>query len=52
MHEALFRQNPQDLLHVVPAERFGRTERQFERGALDMVDEDVQVVGVDQRPLR
>ena len=33
------------------AELFGRGERQLERRAFHMIDEDVQVVGIDQRPL-
>ena len=42
----------QDLLHVVTAERFAARERQLERGAFDVIDEDVQVVGIDERPFR
>ena len=51
MHEPLLGEHAEDFLHVVPAERFVGRERQLERRALDVIDEDVQVVGIDQRPL-
>ena len=51
MHEPLLGQDAENLLHVVPAERLRRRERQLERRALDVIDEDVQVVGIDERAL-
>ena len=51
VHEPLLGQDAENLLQVVPAERLGAGERQLERRALDVIDEDVQVVGIDQRPL-
>ena len=48
VHEALFRQDAEDLLQVLPAVRLGGRERQLERGALDVIDQDLQVVGVDE----
>ena len=50
--ESLFRQDAEDLLHVDAAELLVGGERELERGALHVVDEDVQVVGVDERVLR
>jgi len=52
MDQPLLRQDAENFLDVMATEVFVRRERQFERGALDVVDEDVQVVGIDQRPLR
>ena len=52
MHEALLGEHRQHLLQVVPAERFAIGERQLERRALDVIDEDVEVVGIDERALR
>ncbi len=51
VHEALIRQQAQDARQAVRTERFILAERQFERRALDVVEQDVQIVGVDQRPL-
>src|SRR6516165_10019270 len=67
MDEPLLGEDAEDLLHVVPldvadvtssggrkgpAERLRGAERQLERSALDVIDEDVQVVRIDQRALR
>ena len=50
--EPLLRQHRQHLLHVSPrAELLVVRERQLERRALHVVEQDVQVVGVDQRVL-
>ena len=40
------------VAEIVPAEGLVPGKRQLERRALDVIDEDVQVVGIDQRPLR
>src|SRR5262249_60472806 len=55
MAEPLLRQHAENLLNDrVPdsAERFIRRKRQLERRALEVIDEDVQVVRVDERVLR
>ena len=52
MHEPLLGQDAEDFLQVVPAELLGGRERQLERRALHVIDEDVQVVGIDERVLR
>ncbi len=49
MYEALLREDPEDLLHALAPEHLGRAERQLERGALDVREQDLQVVRVDQR---
>jgi hypothetical protein len=49
--ESLLGEHREDLLHVLPAERFIGRERQLERGALHVIEQDVQVVGIDQRVL-
>ncbi len=51
MDEPLLGENAQDFLHVRAPERVARIERQLERRALDVVDQDVEVVGIDQRAL-
>ena len=51
VHEALLGEHGENLLQVVPPERLARGERQLERRALDVIDEDVQVVGIDERAL-
>ena len=51
VHEALLRQDAEDLLQVLPAERLAGRERQLERRALDVVDQDLQVVRIDERVL-
>ena len=51
MHQAALLQNAEHLLHVVAAVLFARRERQLEGRALHVIDEDVQVVGIDQRVL-
>ena len=48
MHEALLRENLEDVLHALAAEDFGSPERQFERGALDVRQQDLKIVGIDQ----
>ena len=50
--EILLRQDLEDFVDVVFPEPFGRAERQLERGALDVVDQDVEVVWIDERPFR
>ena len=52
VHQPLLGENRQHLLHVISAELLGRAERQLERRALHVVDENVQVVGIDERPFR
>ena len=67
VNESLLRKHAENFLDVVPfgvaqgtpsasrggaAEGFLRAEWQFERGALDVVHEDVQIVGIDQRAFR
>ena len=47
--DPLLGQNAEDLLQVVAAEPFIGGERQLERRAFDVIDEDVQVVRIDQR---
>ena len=49
VHEARLLQHAQHFLHVHLAVRLLRGERQFERRALHVVHQDVQVVGIDQR---
>ncbi len=44
-------QHAEHFLHVVAAELLRGRERQLERRALHVVDQDVQVVGIDQRVL-
>ncbi len=51
VHEAFFAEDRQDLLHVDRAERLVGRERQFERRALHVVEQDVQIVGIDERML-
>ncbi len=51
MDEPLLGQQREDLLQVVPTELLARRERQLERGALDVIDQNVQIVGIDQRAL-
>ena len=51
VHQPLLGQDAENLLHVVAPERFGAGERQLERRALDVIHQDVQVVGIDERPL-
>jgi hypothetical protein len=51
VHEPVFGEQREDLLHVLAAEALARPERQLERGALDVIEQDVQVVGVDERVL-
>ena len=51
VHESVLAQDVEHLLHVDDAERVGAAERQLERRALHVVDQDVQVVGIDQRVL-
>jgi len=47
----LFGQDGEDLLDVLLTELLVDAERQLECGALHVVEQDVQVVGVDQRVL-
>src|SRR5215467_11690779 len=51
VHQALFRQKTEDLLNVDTTERFVARKRQLERRTLHVIDEYVQVVGIDQRAL-
>ena len=51
VHEPLLRQDAEYLLQVVAPEGFRARERQLEGRALDVIDQDMQVVGIDQRPL-
>ena len=51
VHQAVLAQDHQHLLHVDRAERIGAAERQLERGALHVVHENVQVVGIHERVL-
>ena len=46
-----FLEDAEHLLHVHLPVRFLLGERQLERGAFHMVDEDMQVIGVDERVL-
>ena len=49
MHEAALREHTEHLLDVVPSRTaLGRRERQLERRALHVIDQDVQVVRVDR----
>ena len=52
MDEPLLRQNPENFLNVVLSELLADTEGQLERGAFDVVDENMQVVRIDERALR
>ena len=52
VHEALLLEEVQDLLQVLAAEALSRGEGQLEGRALHVVDEDVEVVGVDAALLR
>ncbi len=52
MHQAALGENAEHFLHVVAAVLLRSGERQLERRALHVVDEDVQVVRIDQRMLR
>jgi hypothetical protein len=47
LHEPRFGEHRQDLLHVHLAERLVARERQLERCALHVVEQNVQVVRVD-----
>ena len=49
--QAVLAQDVQHLLDVDAAEGVGAAERQLEGRALHVVDQDVQVVGVDERVL-
>ena len=51
VHEAFLGEHGEDLLHVDRAERVRRGERQLERGALHVVEQNVQVVRIDERVL-
>ena len=51
MHEAALLEDAEHLLDVVPAELLRGGERQLERRALHVIDQDVQVVRIDQRVL-
>ena len=46
MQEATSFEDPEHFLHVMAAALFRGGKRQLERGALHMIDEDVQVVGL------
>ena len=52
VHESFLRQHREDLLHVLAAEPLVVAERQLEGGALDVIEQDVEVVGIDQRVFR
>ena len=45
----LIGENGQDFLKVVAAKRIARREWQLEGRAFDVIDQDVQVVGIDHR---
>src|SRR5215470_18309546 len=51
VHQALFRQKTEDLLDVDTTERSVARKRQLERRTLHVIDEYVQVVGIDERAL-
>src|SRR4051812_14409280 len=51
MDESLLGKNSEYRLKVVGAELLTSCERQLERRALDVIDEDVQVVRIDERAL-
>jgi hypothetical protein len=51
VHEALFREHPEDFLQVMSAELLRTGERQLEGRALDVIHEDMKVVRVDERAL-
>ena len=51
MDESFLGEHREDLLDVLVSEPLVVAERQLERGALHVVEEDVQVVGVDERVL-
>ena len=51
MNQPALLQDAQHFLDVLLSVLLGGRERQLERGALHVVDEDVQVVGIDQRVL-
>ena len=52
VHQAGLLQHAQHLLHIDQASPLVGGERQFERGALHVVHEDVQVVGIDEAHAR
>ena len=52
MHEILLGKHCEDFLQVMTTERLVARERELERRALDVIDENVQVVWIDQRALR
>jgi hypothetical protein len=51
-NKTLFGEHGKDFLHVVAAELLIAAERQLERRALDVIDQDMEVVGVNQGVLR
>jgi hypothetical protein len=51
VHEPAFRQDAEHLLDVVAPVLLRGRERQLERGALHVLDENVQVVRIDERVL-
>ena len=50
--EPLLAQQSQHSLQIFLAELFARRKRQLERRALDVVEQDLQIVGVDEGVLR
>src|SRR5688500_7182303 len=52
VHHAVFGQQLQIHLRIDGAEQFARLEREFERGAADVIEQDHRLVGVDARVLR
>ena len=52
MDEPALAQKVQNLRHIVHAKPLVRAKRQFERCALEMADEDVNVIGIDQSHFR
>ena len=51
VQQAAFGENAEHCLHVHRAVLLARRERQLEGGTLHVIDQDVQVVGIDQRVL-
>src|SRR5439155_14443540 len=52
MDDTLLGEDGENLSNVVPAELLRDAERQLERRALHMTDQDVEIIGIDQRALR
>ena len=52
MNETSIAQVLQNLGYVVSSESLVRSERQLERGALKMADDDVDIVRIDESHLR